>query len=1004
MKLKFNSELQYQQEAIASVVDLFKGQTPKQANFTVSAYAGQVGLEDSEHGVGNKLELDEEDILQNLQAVQLRNGLKQTKSLKKGQYDFDVEMETGTGKTYVYLRTVFELNKNYGFTKFIIVVPSLPIKEGTYKSLQITNEHFKGLYDNVVYEYFIYDSSKLEQVRNFAVSDNIQIMVINIDAFRKSFTDPTKENKANIIHRANDKLNGMKPIELIAETNPFVIIDEPQSVATTDKAKEAIASLNPLCTLQYSATHVEKHNQIYKLDAVDAYELQLVKQIEVAGFESVDYHNKAYIKLVSVSNKNNKITAKIEIDVQEKGKISRKVVQVTQGTDLYEKSKRREVYDGYIINDIYCEPGNEYIDFTSKEEIIRLGESIGAIDDTAIKMQQIHKTIEEHLNKELKLNHRGIKVLSLFFIDKVANYKYYDEDGNACKGKYAEMFENAYKDLIKRPKYRTLFNDVDVDTEVEKVHGGYFSIDKKSKKAKSGDEVYKDTNGTTADDEDAYNLIMKDKEKLLSFDSKLRFIFSHSALREGWDNPNVFQICTLNETRSEIKKRQEIGRGLRLCVNQEGERIHGFDVNTLTVMANESYESFAEALQKEIEEEEGIRFGVIEAHTFANLAIKKDNGEYQYLGNEASEKLYDICKEEEYIDQYGKVTDKFRMSLKHDLVDIPKDFEEYKTQIIMLSKKICGKLNIKNADNKRAVKLNKQVYLSEDFKSLWNKIKYKTSYSVQFDTEQLIEKCIEALQSDRLNITTAKLLYKKAKVNIEAGGVTTDENIHTPVLAAGIREELPDIITFLQNKTNLTRQTIVDILVKSKTLHLFKKNPQKYMDEVSKIILAKMQLMIIDGIKYTRIGEEEFYAQELFETEEIYGYLNKNMIESTKSVYDHTIYDSDNEQHFAERFESNEQIKLYTKLPDWFKIPTPIGSYNPDWAVLVEENQMLKLYFVLETKANILTEALRETENAKIKCGEKHFEALGNDVTFEKIDNFDKFMENHIDIEVDTVS
>ena len=1001
MKLKFNSELQYQQEAIASVVDLFKGQTPKQANFTVSAYAGQVGLEDSEHGVGNKLELDEEDILQNLQAVQLRNGLKQTKSLKKGQYDFDVEMETGTGKTYVYLRTIFELNKNYGFTKFIIVVPSLPIKEGTYKSLQITNEHFKGLYDNIVYEYFIYDSSKLEQVRNFAVSDHIQIMVINIDAFRKSFTDPTKENKANIIHRANDKLNGMKPIELIAETNPFVIIDEQQSVISTDKSKEAIASLNPLCTLQYSATLIEKHNLIYKLDAVDAYELQLVKQIEVAGFESVDYHNRAYIKLVSVSNKNNKITAKVEIDIQEKGKISRKTVQVSQDTDLYEKSKRREVYEGYIINDIYCEAGNEYIDFTSRPEVIRLGESIGSIDDTAIKVQQIYKTIEEHLNKELKLNHRGIKVLSLFFIDKVANYKYYDEEGNEHKGKYAEIFEKAYKELIQKPKYRTLFNDIDVEIEAEKVHGGYFSIDKKAKKVKG--EVFKDTNGATADDEDVYNLIMKDKEKLLSFDSKLRFIFSHSALREGWDNPNVFQICTLNDTKSEVKKRQEIGRGLRLCVNQDGERVHGFDINTLTVMANESYESFAEALQREIEEEEGIKFGFIETHTFANLSIKKDNNEYEYFGVEASEKLYELCKEENYIDQYGKVTDKFRTSLKNNLVSIPEEFEAYAPQIITLAKKICGKLNVKNADTKRAVTLNKQVYLSDDFKVLWNKIKYKTSYSVQFDTEQLIDKCVEALQGS-LNITTAKLIYKKAKVNIEAGGITTGENAHTPVLATGISEDLPDIITFLQNRTNLTRKTIVDILVQSKTLDLFKKNPQKYMDEVSKSIISKMQLMIIDGIKYTRIGEEEYYAQELFETEEISGYLNKNMIESSKSVYDHTIYDSDNEQQFAERFESNDNIKLYTKLPDWFKIPTPIGSYNPDWAVLVEEENVLKLYFILETKANILAEALRDTEKAKIKCGKKHFEALGNEVKFKEVDDFDNFIEESLDMVNETVS
>lgn len=993
MKIKFDSALKYQEEAVASVVGLFLGQTPNKSNFTVSAYTRQIGLTDTENGVGNKLELDEEDILKNLQEVQLRNGLKQTTTLKKGKYDFDVEMETGTGKTYVYLRTIFELNKNYGFTKFIIVVPSIAIKEGAYKSLQITQDHFKGLYDNTVYEYFIYDSSKLEQVRNFAVSDTIQIMVINIDAFRKSFTDPTKENKANIIHRANDKLNGMKPIELIRETNPFVIIDEPQSVTTTTKAKEAIESLNPLCTLQYSATHVEKHNCIYKLDAVDAYELELVKQIEVAGFESVNYHNKAYIKLVSVSNKGTKISAKVEIDVQEKGKIARKTITVSQGTDLSEKSKGRDVYAGYIIGDIYCEPSNEYIDFTSRPEVLRIGESIGDVDDMVIKDQQIYKTIEEHLNKELKLNHRGIKVLSLFFIDKVANYRYYDEDGNANKGKYAESFEKAYKELIKKPKYRTLFNDIDLDTEVDKVHAGYFSIDKKSKKAKSDEQVFKDTAGNTADDEDTYNLIMKDKEKLLSFDSKLRFIFSHSALREGWDNPNVFQICTLNETKSEVKKRQEIGRGLRLCVNQDGERVHGFDVNTLTVMANESYEDFAEALQREIEEDEGIKFGVIEKHTFANITVKKSNGKPVYLGAESSEVLYDYCKEEDYIDQYGKVTDKLRKDLNDNRFEVPEVFKFSKAQIIALAKKICGKFNVKNADDKRQVKLNKQVYLSPEFKALWDKIKYKTTYSVEFDTNELIKVCVEELKNG-LEISQAKLLYKKGALNIGAGGIEAKEKEHKSVLATGFREDLPDIISFLQNRTNLTRRTIVEILTQSGTLNLFKKNPQKYMDEASKIITSKMQLMIVDGIKYTKIGEEEYYAQELFENEEVYGYLSKNMIESEKSVYDHVIYDSTNEQNFAERFESNDSIKVYAKLPDWFKIITPLGNYNPDWAVLVEQDDALKLYFVLETKANIMSEALRATENAKIKCGKKHFDALGNDVTFKAIDQFDIFMES----------
>lgn len=441
MKLQFDKNLEYQQQAIASVVDLFRGQTPMQTNFTVSAYNGQVGLFDTGNGIGNRLELDEEEILKNLQEVQLRNGLPQTKTLKAGKYDFDVEMETGTGKTYVYLRTILELHKNYGFSKFIIVVPSIAIKEGVYKSLQITKEHFQDLFDNTIYNYFVYDSSKLEQVRSFAVSDNIEIMVINIDAFRRSFTDPTKENKANIIHRPNDRLNGMKPIELIQETRPFVIIDEPQSVDTTPKSKEAIKSLNPLCTLRYSATHVEKHNLVYKLDAVDSYNLELVKQIEVAGFETKDYHNKAYLKLLSVNNKKSPITARIELDVKDnKGVVKRKPVVVRQGDDLYDKSKGRDVYEGYIVNEIYCEEGNEYVDFTSKSDILRIGKPIGDVDDLAIKEQQIRKTIEEHLNKELVLNKQGIKVLSLFFIDRVANYRYYDEDGNPQKGIYAELF------------------------------------------------------------------------------------------------------------------------------------------------------------------------------------------------------------------------------------------------------------------------------------------------------------------------------------------------------------------------------------------------------------------------------------------------------------------------------------------------------------------------------------------------------------------------------------
>lgn len=986
MKLQFDAYLEYQEQAVSSVVNLFKGQTPKQSNFTVSMYdsMGQ-GTFFSSTGIGNKLELDAEDIIDNLKEVQLRNGLKQSTVLEHGKYDFDIEMETGTGKTYVYLRTIFELNKNYGFTKFIIVVPSIAIKEGVKKTLDITKEHFDMLYDNTPYDYFVYDSGKLSQVRDFATADNIQIMVINIDAFRKSFTDPEKENKANLIHRSNDKMNGMRPIDLIAETNPFVIIDEPQSVDTTPKSKEAIASLNPLCTLRYSATHVDKHNCVYKLDAIDAFDMNLVKQIEVASFATADYHNRAYMLLKSVDNKKSPITAKIEIDALVKGIVKRKTVTVKQGSDLSEKlSGNRAIYEGYIVDEIYCEKGNEYVSFTMKPEILRIGRAVGDIDDTAVKEQQIRKTIEEHLNKELVFSSKGVKVLSLFFIDRVANYRYYDENGVAHKGKYAELFEKNYKELIQRPKYKKLIDAGIISDDETVVHNGYFSADKKG--------VFKDTNGNTTSDDDAYNLIMKDKEKLLSFDTKLRFIFSHSALREGWDNPNVFQICTLNETNSDIKKRQEIGRGLRLCVNQTGERLYGSSINTLTVMANESYEDFAKKLQKEYEDDEGIRFGFIEKHTFANISFTDANGEASYLGAEKSAAIYKAFEDKGYIDNKGKVQNKLKKALKDNNFEVPDEVKGSLPAITAVCKKISGNLNIKPASEKKTIKLNKQVYLNPDFKELWDRIKYKTAYSVSFDSAMLIKKCSNEMKSN-LSTSSAKLIYSKAELKHSVGGLETTEKIHTTVSSGEGTQMLPDIVTYLQANTSLTRRTLVAILKESGTLDMFKKNPQRYMEDVSKIITANMKAMLVDGIKYTKLGDDEYYAQELFDTEELTGYLEHNMLEVQKSVYEYVVYDSDNEAEFAQKFEANEDIKLYAKLPDWFKIPTPLGSYNPDWAVLIE-NGGKKLYFVIETKANINADALRPTELQKIECGYKHFEALENKVVFKAEDDFDNFIES----------
>ena len=781
MKLQINAELDYQADAINAIADIFKGQDSLQTNFSVSKTVkgpqNDLFSNQTELGVGNKLDLLDDELLENIRHIQLKQGLKQTEEgdwlnqvKSKVSRNFTVEMETGTGKTYVYLRSIFELNNRFGFTKFIIVVPSVAVKEGVYKSLQITEQHFKGLYDNTPYDYFIYDSSKLGEVRSFATNDAIQIMVINIDAFKKSFTDPAKETSANIIHRANDRMNGMKPIEFICDTRPIVIIDEPQSVDNTDKAKEAIASLNPLCTLRYSATHKEKYNLMYKLDSIDAYERKLVKQIEVASIAVKDGHNKAYIRLISVDNKKSPISAQIEFDAIQKGQVKRITKKVKSGDDLLALSSGRDVYDGYVINDIYCEPGNEYIDFTSKPDVIRLGERIGDVNQDDFKRLQINKTIEEHLNKELKLTKEGIKVLSLFFIDKVANYRFYDAEGIAQKGKYALMFEEEYRKLIKKPKYQSLFGDVDVESLVEAVHDGYFSSDKTGK-AKN---QYKDTTGITQADEDTYRLIMRDKEKLLSFKSKLKFIFSHTALKEGWDNPNVFGICTLNETKSLIKKRQEIGRGLRIAVNQDGERVHGFEVNTLTVMANESYEDFVSQLQKEIEEDEGIKFGVVEKHLFANILIETEDHRQAFLGAEPSEKIWAHLLNAGYIDKNSKVQDKLRTDIKANSVDLPYEFHDYSSQITATLKKVAGNLNIKNAADKGEVLLNKAIYLGEDFKQLWELIKYKTTFKLDFDVEDLIKRCVELIKNE-LVVGKAKFVYGKGKAEIGRGGIMINE-------------------------------------------------------------------------------------------------------------------------------------------------------------------------------------------------------------------------------------
>lgn len=1002
MKIKFESELEYQHDAISAIVDIFSGQDACKSNFTVYSpeyIAKNPTFEYNDLGSANKLELTEDKIIENVQKIQLRNGLKPSleNEIDKKNLDFSIEMETGTGKTYVYLRSIMEMNRRFGFTKFIIVVPSIPIKEGVFKSLQMTEEHFKMHYNNIDYKYFIYNSSDLSEIRDFAVNDKLQIMVINIQAFAQDLDESKKTSR--ILLEYNDKL-GYKPISLIQNTRPIVIIDEPQSTINTPLAKRSVANLKPLALFRYSATHKEKVNLMYKLDAVDAYNQQLVKEIEVASIKVDGAANTApYIKLVSVSNKNG-ISAKLELDIKSKdGSVKRTIKEVKKNTDLLQLTKLAQ-YADLMVRDIYTAENNQYIDFINDLEI-KVGQSVGAIDDMLIKRMQIRKTIEEHLDKELVLNPRGIKVLSLFFIDAVKHYKVYDAEGNAQNGDYANIFEEEYSKLIKKTKYHSLFEGInDLQSEASKVHSGYFSIDKQAKSSNKKEkfEYFKDTTGSVKADEDTYNLIMKDKETLLSFydgvdeKKKIKFIFSHSALKEGWDNPNVFQICTLKEAgASEIRRRQEIGRGLRLAVNQQGERVRGFDVNKLTVMASESYEDFVEGLQKEIEQETGIVFGIVQSHSFNNVVVEMHGNEPVFLGQNKSEEVFNYLKYKGYLNPEGKVQELLKEALKTYTVDLGQDFDEHiSNQIIETLKQTAGKLEIKKQDQKVTVRVKEHILDNAEFKALWDKIKFKTTYSVNFDTEKLIDACISNI-NNRLFISSGRLTYNKVDLKITKGGVLTSDEVKQYGIIDQHVEVLPDIVSYLQNETQLTRKSIVRILTNCSNLNLFKINPQKYIEGCIDIINEQRRLHIVDGIVYKKIGDAEFYSQELFKNEVLTGYLNKNMISSTKSPYEYVVYDSEIESNLSKEFEKNSNVKVYAKLPGWFKIDTPLGTYNPDWAVLFEIEGKQELFFVIESKGTLGLEFLRPSEQGKIECGRAHFKELaaqtGSNISLEYITN-----------------
>ena len=1065
MKLKFKNQ-DFQTDATNAVADLFLGQENKHSTFSVDNDHQTRMMSDL--GFGNVLHIDTETMEQNMHTVQKRNNLPLTElnhaESKKNAPQFCIEMETGTGKTYVYTKTIFELNRKYGFTKFIIVVPSVAIREGVYKSFQVTQEHFGLQYDNVPCRYFIYNSAKLSDVRQFATSTNIEIMIINIDAFKKA---------ENVINQAQDRLNGDSAMRYIQDTHPIVIIDEPQSVDNTPKSKEAIASLNPLCVLRYSATHRERINLLYRLTPVDAYQMGLVKQISVSSNQVSGGFNQAYVRLLSVSNDKG-FRAKVEIDIKKNGVVSRKTITVKPGDDLYLLSGQRELYEGYTIAGIDCTPEFEHIEFGNTEEVA-LGKTIGDIDDHVVKRAQIRRTVEAHLDKELRYTDKGIKVLSLFFIDKVDRYRH--EDGST--GVYARMFEECYLELIAKSKYAPLRERFSPD--VSAAHNGYFSQDKKGR--------LKDTKGDTAADDDTYNIIMRDKEKLLSFTSPLRFIFSHSALKEGWDNPNVFQVCTLIEQKSTFTCRQKVGRGLRLCVNQDGERVEDKNINILHVMANESFADFAETLQREIEDDTGMKFGVLQIGLFSGMVyeerkevtktisqeqaealiqsmgfsiqnepvvpteapqersgseespnvqsqpqeeihlepislkhgetavdavvrvmqeqpkaieqaaakifgngadVRIQNAELTYTTTVTEEKkvTYDEAQElmehfekKGYISKSGKIQDTMKAALKSGTLDLPKKYEAARGRFEQIIAKADRRPPIRDASRDVVVRLNKQVMVSPEFLQLWKKIKQKTAYRVSIDTDRLIENCAKALQ-EMPRIPKARIISQTADIRIERAGVHHVEREMRTTDISDSYQSLPDILTAISDAALLTPATVNRILVESGRMQDFLNNPEAFMERAIQIIRDQRHALAIDGISYIKLDGQEYYAQEIFGVEELIANLDRNAVKVEHSVYDYVVYDSSSvERPFAVALDNDPDVKLFFKIPSRFKIDTPIGSYNPDWTVYLTKNGEEKLYFVLETKGSTdVFMDLRNREQLKIRCGKRHFEALGEDV------------------------
>ena len=1014
LKLQFKHQ-KFQADAAKAVVDVFAGQpylTPTYLMDRGTGYQQSVTDEEDFTGWRNERvvpELSDQIILEHLQKVQRANQIKPSEKLE-GRYNLTIEMETGVGKTYAYIKTMYELNKHYGWSKFIVVVPSIAIREGVYKSFQVTQEHFAEEYGKKI-RFFIYNSSQLTEIDRFASDSSINVMIINSQAFNARGED------ARRIYMKLDSFRSRRPIDIIAKTNPILIIDEPQSTEG-ERTRERLKEFCPLLTLRYSATHRADsiYNMVYRLDAMEAYNKRLVKKIAVKGItESGSTATESYIYLEGINLSKADPTATLQFDYKGATGLRKKTMRVGIGFNLYDNSGYLDEYrNGFVVK--FIDGRDNSVEFLNGIKIYA-GDVIGKVSEEQLRRIQIRETILSHIERERQLFHKGIKVLSLFFIDEVAKYKQYDEAGNPYNGIYADMFEEEYNDVVGNLQLE--FGDEDYVKYLDAIsahetHAGYFSIDKKKKKKMIDSHVGRGE--SSSDDTDAYSLIMRDKELLLDRDPKrspVRFIFSHSALREGWDNPNVFQICTLKQSDADVRRRQEVGRGLRLCVNQDGERMDvnalGSDVHTvnvLTVITNESYTDFVKGLQGDLADAVAGRPVAVTADLFKGKVITDSKGNEQVVDADMAQAIYFDLIVNGYIDRKGALTDKYYDDKANGEIKVAEEVADSRDAVIKILDTVYD-ANAMKPENSRDKNVELQVdpekLAMPEFKALWKRISPKSVYVVDFDTDELVKKSIDALNT---KLHVPKVFFKveegemdeiKSKDELKEGNAFSKKKSSTYDSGRRIRTSNSvkyDLVGKIVSETGLTRKAVVDILVGiDKTVFAqFAYNPEEFIIKASGLINDEMATAIVQHIAYNMLDER--YSTDIFTEPTIKGRLDVNAMKAQRHLYDHIVYDSTNERNFAADLDTNTSVAVYVKLPDSFYIATPVGRYNPDWAIAFYEGTVKHIYFVAETKGSLRSMELRDIEKAKIHCAREHFKAISNgNVVYDFINSYQALLD-----------